>query len=329
MMLHRNTLPITVSLLAGTFLCSFSPAADRDTPSTLRIVSTEDGYEFLDGNLPVLFYQAKPKSLNGKFERAGYVHPLYDLNGHELTEDFPGDHLHHRGIFWAWHQLYIGDTQIGDPWICRNFLSRVDNVEILKTESTSAAIQATAHWVSPDWKAPGGELKPIIRELTTIAVNLSSIDQRVIDFQIRLTALEPDVRIGGSDDVKGYGGFAPRFRLPQDIRFIAEYGQVEPQKTSVKASRWIDMVGSFATTDSNVANKVSGVAILCHPSVPGFPQKWILRNARSMQNPVFPGRDPIAIPINKPLELRYRMIIHRSQASPEQLEAWFDDYAAK
>lgn len=326
-MFEKRTAFLAVLLLVGVIFSPRSMIAE-DTQSKLRVAATDEGYGLFEGDTPVLFYQANPRSLDGKYERAGYVHPLYDLDGQVLTEDFPADHLHHRGIFWAWHQLYVGDTQIGDPWVCRNFLSRVDDVEILKTEPDSAAIQATVHWVSPDWKDSSGETKPIVREVTTITAYRAADGFRAIDFRIRLTALEPDVRIGGSDDVKGYGGFSPRLRLPQDIQFIAEYGQVEPQKTAVKASRWMDMVGSFVSGSDNAADRVSGVAVLCHPSLPGFPQQWILRKARSMQNPVFPGREPVAVPFEKPLEFRYRMVIHRGNASQQQLKTWFNQYAA-
>jgi hypothetical protein len=45
-----------------------------------------------------------------------------NVNGNILTEDFPKDHLHHRGVFWAWHQVLIGDKKMGDAWECRDFI---------------------------------------------------------------------------------------------------------------------------------------------------------------------------------------------------------------
>lgn len=321
-------LPIAIAV-CGILFGRAIAQAEHVTSDGLRVTKTDEGYEILDGDRPVLFYQAKPKSLDGKFERANYVHPLYDLDGNIITEDFPQDHLHHRGIFWAWHQLYVGDTQIGDPWVCRDFLSRVDNVSIAKPSLEAAALEATAHWVSPDWMDSAGTMKPMVREETRIEVQRSRDGNRIIDFRIKLTALEPKVRIGGSDDVKGYGGFSPRLRLPKDIRFTAEYGEVEPQKTAVEASRWMDISGTFNKPKSDQENVVDGVTIFCHPSLSGFPQKWILRKARSMQNPVFPGRMPIALPAEEPLELRYRLIVHRGAVSQEQLKRWFDKYAAE
>jgi hypothetical protein len=325
---NQLTVALAACLLAESVCCRVQ-AADNKTPPPLRVIASGKGYEFFERESPVLFYQSSPKSIDGKFERAGYLHPLHDLDGNVISEDFPADHLHHRGIFWAWHQLSVGDTQIGDPWICRNFLSRVDKVTIITGSSDSAGIEATTHWVSPDWKDSSGTMKPIVREQTQISARRSRDDSRVIDFRIRLLALEPEVRIGGSDDVKGYGGFSPRFRLPTDVRFTAEYGEVEPQKTAVKASRWMDISGSFKDAVAGQENSSSGIAILCHPSLPGFPQRWIIRKARSMQNPVFPGRTPIMLSTEEPLELRYRLVVHRGPATKKQLNDWFDEYAAE
>ena len=52
--------------------------------------------------------------------RSNYFHPLYDLDGTVLTEDFPKDHIHHRGIFWAWHQVRINGKTVQDQWVNRD-----------------------------------------------------------------------------------------------------------------------------------------------------------------------------------------------------------------
>jgi hypothetical protein len=53
----------------------------------------------LEQGRKVLFYQEQPKSVDGKYERAGYVHPLYSLNEKVLTDDSPADHPFHREFF--------------------------------------------------------------------------------------------------------------------------------------------------------------------------------------------------------------------------------------
>jgi hypothetical protein len=131
----------------------------------------------------------------------------------------------------------------------------------------------------------------------------------VLDFNITLKALVPGVKIGGSEDDKGYGGFSVRVKLTPETKFQGTKGPVEPQTNAVKAGPWID----FST-------KESGVAILDHPENPGYPQPWILRRAKSMQNPAYPGREPVAIPEDKPLKLRYRVIIHDGSLGKAKLD---------
>ncbi|WP_372934433.1 DUF6807 family protein, partial [Mariniphaga sediminis] len=77
----------------------------------VTIKKEEQGLLFTEGGENILFYQKAPKNHEGEYERRHYIHPLWGLDGTILTEDFPDDHLHHRGIFWAWHQVWIGDQR--------------------------------------------------------------------------------------------------------------------------------------------------------------------------------------------------------------------------
>src|SRR4051794_2815226 len=95
-------------------------AAQAEDPRALHAVTTDDGVWLQEGNTKVLFYQRQPKSKDGKYARANYVHPLLNLDGATLTEDFPKDHPHQRGIFWAWHQVTIAGKAVGDPWALKD-----------------------------------------------------------------------------------------------------------------------------------------------------------------------------------------------------------------
>ena len=279
-----------------------------------------EGFVFLEDGKEVLFYQRQPKSRDGKFERANYVHPLYGLDGELLTEDFPADHLHHRGIFWAWHQVIVGEKKIGDPWMAKDFSWDVREAKASRVDSSSSALKLIVLWKSPLWVDGAGLQKPLVRETTTIRVHRAAAGRRKIDFEINLLALEKNLKIGGSEDDKGYGGFSPRIRLPEDIRIVGRKGAVEAQILSVDAGPWLDFSGSFQ------AGGVSGVAILTHPSVPGFPQRWIIRKSRSMQNPVYPGRHPVLLSHEKPLVLRYRLVVHRGDAQQARIDQLQREY---
>ena len=180
----------------------------------------------------------------------------------------------------------------------------------------SAAIHTVVLWKSPQWTRS----EAIIEERSTIRVYPIAEEARRIDFEIDLLALHPETRLGGSDDVKGYGGFSPRLRLPADVQFVGEVGDIEPQRTSVAAGRWLNVVGSLS------GESKSGVAILCHPSLPVFPPQWILRRAHSMQNVVFPGRKPVPLSRTEPLVLRYRLVVHDGAAAREAIARWQRDF---
>ncbi|MDG2212997.1 MAG: PmoA family protein, partial [Verrucomicrobiota bacterium] len=57
------------------------------------------------------------------------------------------------------------------------------------------------------------------------------------------------------------------------------------------------------------------------------PQPWILRNKKSMQNPVWPGQKPKILPQKTPIILRYRLILHQGKASPESMDQWYLTYS--
>ncbi len=288
---------------------------------SLQVIADKEGYLVLQGNDKILYYQRKPKSLDGKYTRSHYIHPLYGLDGEVLTEDFPADHRHQRGLFWAWHQLQVGDQPVGDSWSLVDFSYDVRNVQIKTTGRDTLTLQSQVQWKSPHRTDQRGNPQPFVKEISTIRVHRARKGRRLIDFEIVLWALEDDVRIGGADNSRGYGGFSARLRLPEDMVFTAEYGEVTPQELAVNASAWMDFSGSFSALDPP-----SGVSIHCHQTTPHFPQPWILRSKESMQNPVFPGRKPVALSGGEPLRLRYRLVIHKGAAPQWDFDQWQREY---
>ncbi len=285
-----------VGLLWGLGMSSELSAKE---PAGFSVESTEAGVFIKEAGQKVLFYQKQPQSQNGRYKRANYVHPLYDLKGDVLTEDFPADHRHHRGIFWAWHQLWVGDKKLGDAWTTKDFLAKVQSVKVDEQNPKSVAIHADVRWTSDLLTDDQNRPVPVVDEETTITVHAKQETLRLVDFEIRLKALKPGVKIGGSEDVKGYGGFSVRIKLSPETKFRDPQGEVKPKTTAVKAGPWLD-----------VATPAGGVAILDHPQNPGYPEPWILREQRSMQNPAYPGRNPVALSQTDPLVFKYRLVIH-------------------
>jgi hypothetical protein len=292
----------------------FTCAAQQDG---IVVTMSEQGVLFTQNGDNILFYQRAPKSFDGAYTRNNYVHPLWTLDGDTLTEDYPPDHAHHRGIFWTWHQTYVGDTRLGDAWMCEDFVWDVTDVQVNDTASGAESLTATVLWKSPDFVDAQGDMIPAVQEKTTITVHPRSKDYRAIDFDIQLLALQENVRIGGSDDVKGYGGFSPRIKCPEDLTFVSSTGQVQPQNEAVQAGPWMNMLGTYS------GEARTGFAVLCHPDNPPPIDMWILRQTRSMQNPVYPGRDLVPVSSTKPTVLKYRVIVHNGNVD---IAALYSDY---
>jgi hypothetical protein len=298
------------------FFCASIFCASSAIGQGLKAVRTADGIQITEGKSSVFFYQARPKSLNGKYERADYIHPLFSLAGNVITEDFPADHLHQRGIYWAWHQIISGNKRIADGWSCENISWEVVNTAIDKVKG-AVVLNNDVLWKS----VLEDKLVPVIREKSTIAVYPAHGAYRVIDFGIQLFPVLDSMKLGGSLDEKGYSGFSLRLKLPDDIRFLTKAGEVQAQNLAVDGGPWMDFRGSF---DGKSAAQ-SGVAVFCHPSNPGYPQPWIIRSEKSMQNPAFPGREPVTLP-KEGLKLQYRVVIHDGSVDGARIATLFEDY---
>ena len=291
--------------------------AMSDQPQ-LSVSFHDEGATVFEGKSPVLSYQAKSRSHEGGWQRADYVHPIYGLDGKVITEDFPDDHRHHRGVFWAWHQVWVGDKRLGDPWVCQDFQWDVQSVAANTPGDHSVSITAVTHWKSPAFVDATDKPIAVVREQAEMRVHAKQAHYRVIDFRLSLLALRDDVRIGGSEDEKGYGGFSPRIRMNGDERFLSESGSLEPTTMAITAGTWV-----------NITRENSGTAILCHrdnPQVTKQHAMWILRRNRSMQNAVFPGREPVTISTTQPLHLRYRLVVHDGTLTSEDIRAQQSDF---
>jgi len=281
----------------------------RSLYAQVTMQKQEGGLLFVEKGEKVLFYQTEPRSYEGKYERCNYIHPLWGVDGAVLTEDFPIDHLHHRGIFWAWHQVWIDGKRIGDPWEIKDFDQKVADIEFWAQKDGSALLKTKVNWFSDQWKRHGQKVA-YMEESTAITIHPKTKNYRRIDFEISLLALEKGLSIGGSEDEKGYSGFSVRMVLPDDVAFTGPGGNVEPQNTDVQSPGFINVSGSMGKD-----GKKAGIVIIDHPSNPGYPQSWILRNKNSMQNAVFPGNGTVPVLSSVPLVLKYSLVVYSGKMS--------------
>lgn len=307
------------SLIGASFVFSIvCCSCSHDKMSPFKLTETDQTIELKEGSDVVFVYQKMPKTLTGQYVCNNYIHPLCNLNGTVMTEEFPPDHPYHRGIFWAWHQLYADGKRLGDGWTNDSISQEVEEV---KTDVLEDRVQFN---LDVQWRSiVTGDDKPFMNEKSIITVHRLDSGLRKIDFEIRLTALTPHLQIGGSPDAKGYGGFCIRLKLSDSLVFTSADGPVVPRELQINAGPWMDFSGKFDDTPA-----ISGVTILCHPGMPDYPEPWILRQKSSMQNIVFPGNGRIDVPEKKPVVLRYRLIIHDGDAHSLNIPGLQQEYAS-
>ena len=81
---------------------------------------------------------------------------LYGLDGEVLTDDFPADHTYHRGVYWAWPHVKIGDQEY-DQWSLRSLLS-----EFQRWTARDASADLATLGIENGWIVNG---KQVVREL--------------------------------------------------------------------------------------------------------------------------------------------------------------------
>src|SRR5262245_57155945 len=112
----------------------FNARADGDG---VQLVNTGDKLAFSIAGKPVLTYQAKPgefpeAGIKEIFRRGGYIHPVYTPSGRLVTDDYPPDHRHHHGIWFAWTKTEF-DRRHPDFWNVGDGTGKVDFVAVDST----------------------------------------------------------------------------------------------------------------------------------------------------------------------------------------------------
>lgn len=275
------------------------------TSSALAQISMkkeQGGLWITDGGKNVAFYQKDPMGFDAWEKRNNFLHPLMLPDGTTITENAPDDHLHHRGVFWAWHQILIDGKQVSDGWDLKNFAVAVKGIEFKQVGGNNGELQTTALWSSPLYK--NGD-EAYMKEVTSYTFRKQRGNYRVIHFSICLTALVDGLELGGSNDEKGYGGFSVRLKMPADARFLSATGPVQPENAAVPAGSWVEISGSMAKNGQGAG----GVLIYANPKNPEPNESWILRQQASMQNAAFPGQNPVKLEKGVPLVLDYTLVV--------------------
>jgi len=295
----------------GALVAPRTRAADAPPASGLRFADQPGGrVALLEAGRPVLAYNWADQSKDGvpaDRTRSCYVHPLFGLDGEELSDDFPRDHYHHRGLFWTWQRMKA-DGQAVDLWTIKGIRQHFGRW-IERREGETAATLA----VENTWIVDGRP--PCAKETVRLTVHRAEAAGRAADVELRLEALSGPVELLGAEG-KGYGGLGLRF-APREETVVTSAAGPQAKDSDRVPSPWADLSARFAGR-----KEPSGAAIFVHPANPGFPNGWTLRHYGFL-GPCWPGLEPYVLEPGKPVTLKYRVWVHRGDAAAGKVaEAW-------
>ncbi|MCA9437629.1 MAG: PmoA family protein [Candidatus Omnitrophica bacterium] len=274
------------------------------------------------GRLVLTYHYAMvepPEGVPERYRRSCYIHPLYGLDGDILTQDFPPDHRHHRGIFWAWPNSTVGD--------------RLFNLWLIQEDGEVGARQHFEKWLSQEAGDATAEIgvqnvwryddtdQASVREKVWMIVHPSDANSQAIDFRLTWeNVCEDTVTLLGADR-KGYGGFCIR---PDASRRPLQFNSIEGEQPDDVLE--LDTPWSDVTSRVEPDGPTSGMALFQHPENPGYPHRgWIFRHYGFL-GASWPHLEPYEIAPGESVTLRYRMLIHRGTAEEAKVGEAFEKF---
>ena len=297
--MNRLAIHLTSFLLA--MACSH---AGTDSFRLTKV--TDKSIAVFEGSRPVLVYNhgviQPPVGVPADRARGSYVHPLYGLDGEVLTDDFPKDHFHHRGLFWAWPHVRVGDKHY-DLWMLKGIEHRFERWLSREATASGATLGVENGWFVGDRK--------VMREQVWFHALPSSKDERVLDIELTWVPLDQPITLEGAEG-KSYGGLTLRFAPRTNTVITTPLGQGD-KDLSITRLPWADLSARFAGRA-----QASGAAIFVAPDHPNFPPEWLTRHYGVLCLG-WPGVNSRTFQPGETIRCGYRVWIHRGAPDIEQV----------
>ena len=233
------------------------------------------------------------RSVPERYLRSSYLHPLYAPGGAVVTDDFPKDHYHHRGLSWMWPVVRAEGKEY-DPWACGpGMQTRFVRWLGIEASAVSARLAVENGWFVGDRK--------VVAETVEMVAHPTVANRRGLDITLTLEAVEGPVEIAGTPDAKkGYGGLSFRFAPREGTVLTTDKGK-EARDTDLVPHPWAELTGTYK-------GRRAAARIDIDPSHPAYPNGWCLRHYGFL-GVNYPGLEPITLERGKPVTLKYRVTL--------------------
>jgi hypothetical protein len=271
-------------------------------------------------------YQAEPGAfprgdIKPAFRRGGYLHPIYTPSGKLVTDDFPPNHIHHHGVWWAWTNTEF-DGRKPDFWNMGDGKGRVEFVglDAAWNGPVHGGLRARHRFV--DLTAP--EPLTVLDERWEVRM-YASPDPRATYWMFDLVS---EQKCATTNALKlpryHYGGIGVRgnwaWNGKDNAIFLTSEGETDRQKGHATRARWCDMGGM-------VDGSRVGIAILCHPDNFRAPQPMRIHPTEPFFNFAPQQAGDMEIKPGDKYVSRYRFVVHDGPPDRAELDRLWNDYA--
>jgi hypothetical protein len=291
----------------------------------VQVASDHDRLTITASGRKVLTFQGGPGELPSTdikpiFRQGGYIHPVFTPSGRMVTDDYPPDHFHHHGIWFAWTKTEF-EGRHPDFWNVGDGTGRVEFVRLDDTWSGSVHAGFRSRNRSVDVGAP----KPVtvLNEQWTVTVYNTGQGARPYtmfdlvskqDLATSSPLILPEYRYGGL----GFRGHR-QWLAKDNCEFLTSEGKDRNNGHGTRA-RWCHIGG-------RIDGQLAGIAILDHPDNFRAPQAMRINPDQPFfcYSPSLIGDwriDP-----GKPFTSRYRFVVYDGAPDRAELDRLWNDYA--
>jgi hypothetical protein len=259
------------------------------------------------------------------FQRGGYIHPVLSPSGKQITDDYPSNHKHHHGIWFAWtHTDFEGRSP--DFWNMGDAKGFVQFVSLDKTWSGPVHAGFISQHRQMDLTEETEKPKAALLETWNVKLYAVGHDDRQPYFLFDMVITDacahgplklPKYRYGGIG-VRGNWAWNGRTNL----NFLNSEGVTDRSKGDANqtAGRWAHLGGL-------VGGALTGIAVLDHPDNVRAPQPQRIHPTEPFLNLAPQQAGDLEIAPGKPLTLRYRFVVADGAPDKAELERLWNDYA--
>jgi hypothetical protein len=259
------------------------------------------------------------------YQRGGYIHPVLSPSGKQVTDDYPVNHKHHHGIWFAWtHTEFEGRTP--DFWNMGDGKGFVEFKSLDKTWSGPVHAGFISQHRQMDTTLKGEKPKTALLETWNVKLfavgNNAKQPYYLFDMEITDSCAHGPVKL----PQYRYGGIGVRgnwaWNGKDKLNFLNSEGVTDRSKGEEGQT-----VGRWAHMGGLVDGALTGIAVLDHPDNVRAPQPQRIHPTEPFLCLAPQQAGDVEITPGHPLTLRYRFVVADGAPDKTELDRLWNDYA--